>query len=72
MKKIKPFPTGSEHEWFDDFEEIEDLSVWYSEGDLYSTYWGHFLFEGEYLEIMMICMICGHSVQGCSCEQTAP
>ena len=68
-KKIIPFPIGSDHEWYDDIEEIEALSEWYSSGEVLWTFWGHHLFETEFLEIMTICMICGHGIHGCVCDE---
>ena len=33
------------------------------------TFWGHVLFEGEYLEIMTICLRCGNGVTSCTCPE---
>lgn len=56
------------HDWYHDLLEVDQDSMYSDYPDLHPTFWGYMLFEGEYLEIMTICMICGHSVLGCSCD----
>lgn len=58
----------SYHCWYQDLEEVSEDTMYSAHPDPLPTFWGHFLFEGEYLEIMTICMICGNSVVGCICD----
>ena len=48
--------------------ETECESVWYSSGAVVWTYWGHALFETEYIEVMTICLTCGNGAEhSCTC-----
>lgn len=55
------------HDWYHDELEIDEESM-YGGLDPLPTFWGYMLFEGEYLEILTICMICGHGIESCGCD----
>lgn len=65
---MKPFEFNSLHAWYQDVLEVDEDSMHSSHPDPLPTFWGHMLFEGEYLEILTICMICGHGIQSCGCD----
>ena len=45
---------------FQMMDETDCESVWHGDYDIFWSYWGFALFEGEYPEITIICMLCGH------------
>ncbi len=56
------------HDWYQDLEEISEDTMHSNIPDPLPTFWGHMLFEGEYLEVLTICMMCGHGVHNCGCD----
>lgn len=55
-----------------DIDMPEEISGDLMHSDLLNpvwTFWGHVLFEGEYLEIMTICLRCGNGVTSCTCPE---
>lgn len=58
------------HDWYTDVleEDCFEYDVPYYPGYSFVTFWGHRVWETEFLDIMTICLSCGHSVIGCACD----
>lgn len=53
---------------FQMMDETDCESEWSSDHEFIVNLWGDILFEGEYPEVRIICMICGHQhITDCIC-----
>jgi len=53
--------------WDTDLLEVDDFDQWF-DVEAWCNVFGQHLFEGEWLEVRVICLICGNTVIECGCE----
>jgi hypothetical protein len=47
--------------------ELDDIDGWLDAIWGISVFTGDILFESEYLEVRLICLICGNGIECCTC-----